>query len=63
MSAEQIAVPRREAAALVGVSTRELDRAIADGEIQVKYRGRKPLVDYSDLRDWFESLPADKPAA
>ncbi|WP_164545197.1 helix-turn-helix domain-containing protein [Antribacter gilvus] len=60
---ETIAVPRPQAAALVGLSDKELKRAIDDGEIRVRYRGRKCLVDYSDLRAWFDALPAQKPGA
>jgi excisionase family DNA binding protein len=56
----QIGIPRPEAAALVGLSDRELKRAIDDGEIKVRYRGRKCLVDYADLREWFDNLPAEK---
>lgn len=55
-----IAVPRSEAAALVGLSDRELKRAIDDGEIRSRYRGRKCLVDYADLREWFDALPAER---
>lgn len=55
-----IAVPRSEAAALVGLSDRELKRAIDDGEVAARYRGRKCLVDYADLREWFAALPAER---
>lgn len=53
-----IGLPRPQAAALVGLSDRELKRAIDDGEIQARYRGRKCLVDYADLREWFDGLPS-----
>lgn len=60
---ELISLPRPEAAAIVGLSDRELKRAIDDGEIKVRYRGRKCLVDYTDLRAWFDALPASKPGS
>lgn len=59
---DPIALPRPQAAALVGLSDRELKRAIDDGEIRVRYRGRKCLVDYADLREWFDALPAERQA-
>lgn len=61
-AAAPIALPRPEAAALVGLSDRELKRAIDDGEIEVRYRGRKCLVSYGDLIEWYRALPAEKPA-
>lgn len=60
---QPIAVPRSEAAALVGLSDRELRRAIADGELEVHYRGRSPLVDYADLIAWYKALPTSRPGA
>lgn len=63
LAVDPIALPRPEAAALVGLSDRELKRAIDDGELRVRYRGRKCLVDYTDLREWFDTLPAEKPNA
>lgn len=59
--AEQIAVSRREAAALVGLSDMEPKRAIDNGEIRAKYRGRKCLVDVADLKAWFDALPSEPP--
>jgi len=61
--AEPIGLPRPEAAALVGLSDRELKRAIDNGELRVRYRGRKCLVDYADLREWFDALPSEPPTA
>lgn len=58
---EPISVPRREAAALVGLSDMELKRAIDASEIRAKYRGRKCLVDVADLRAWFDALPSEPP--
>lgn len=63
MSALPIAVPRAEAAALVGVSDRDLKRAIDKGELEVHYRGRRPLVDYADLQAWYKALPTSPPGA
>lgn len=58
---EQIAISRREAAALVGLSDMELKRAIDNDEIHAKYRGRKCLVDVADLKAWFDALPSEPP--
>lgn len=58
---EQISVPRKEAAALVGLSDMELKRAIDNDEIRAKYRGRKCLVDVADLKAWFDALPSKPP--
>lgn len=58
---EQIATSRREAAALVGLSDRELKRAIDNDEIRAKCRARKCLVDVADLKAWFEALPSELP--
>ncbi|KRC37541.1 hypothetical protein ASE15_05350 [Oerskovia sp. Root22] len=57
---EQIAVARPVAAALVGLSDRELKRAIDAGEIEAHYRGRKCLVDVEDLRAWYKALPTER---
>jgi hypothetical protein len=48
---------------LVGLSDRELKRAIDNGELLARWRGRKCLVDYRDLREWFDALPSQKPTA
>lgn len=56
-----IAVPRSKAAELVGISDRELRRAIHAGELEVHYRGRLPLVDYNDLIAWYKALPTSLP--
>lgn len=56
-----IAVPQGRAGELVGLSEREIRRAIAAGEIEVHYRGRRALVDVDDLRAWFKALPTVRP--
>lgn len=58
-----IALSQAEAAGAVSLSEREIRRAIADGEIEVHYRGRKCLVDYEDLLAWYKALPTARPAA
>lgn len=52
------------AAAATGLSRRELQRAIAVGDLTAHYRGRKPLITPADLAAFVESLPTDntKPA-
>jgi len=56
-----IALARDDAASLVGLSDRELKRAIDAGEIEAHYRGRKCLVDYEDLIAWYRALPTSRP--
>jgi excisionase family DNA binding protein len=62
-TADLIALPRPQAASLVGLSDRELKRAIDDGELEAHWRGRKCLVDYADLQTWYKALPQHSPAA
>lgn len=62
-TADPIAVPRPEAARLVGLSDKELKRAIDQGELEAHWRGRKCLVDYADLHAWYKALPPQSPAA
>lgn len=61
--ADLIALPRPDAAALVGLSDKELKRAIDDGELEAHWRGRKCLVDYADLHAWYKALPPHPPVA
>lgn len=62
-TADPIALPRPEAAQRVGLSDKELKRAIDDGELEAHWRGRKCLVDYADLQAWYKALPSQSPAA
>lgn len=57
---EPIALPLPAAAEAVGLSERELRRAIRDNELAPRYRGSKPLIDVEELRDWFRALPTEK---
>jgi len=60
---QRIAVSRSDAAELVGLSDRELKKAIDNDELKVRYRGVKCLVDVADLRAWFDALPSEPPTA
>lgn len=60
---EPIAIPRPEAARIVGLSDKELKRAIDDGELEAHWRGRKCLVDFADLHAWYKALPPHAPTA
>ncbi|PTU55368.1 hypothetical protein DBB34_14520 [Sphaerisporangium cinnabarinum] len=60
-SIRSIALTQAQAAMAVGLSEREIRRAIAAGEIEVHYRGRRALVDVDDLRAWFKALPTERP--
>ncbi len=48
------------ASAATGPSVREIQRAIAKGDLTPRYLGRKPLILRSDLLEWVESLPVSK---
>jgi len=58
---EPFAMSQSEAAAFVGLSLREIQKAIHDREIKVRYRGTKCLVDVADLKAWFDALPSEPP--
>ena len=51
------------AAEATGYSERTIHLAIAAGDIQRRYATSKPVILASDLRDWLESLPTEKPGA
>lgn len=48
------------AALASGLSVREIQKAIAQGDLTPHYRGTKPLILHSDLVEWVESLPTTK---
>ena len=56
-----VAYDREHAAAAVGLSTRELDRAVEEGRLRRRYRGSKPLYLRSDLEEFVQSLPDERP--
>lgn len=56
-----IAYDREGAAAAVGLSARELDRAVEEGLLVRRYRGRKPIYLRSDLEAFAASLPETRP--
>lgn len=49
------------AARACGLSRRELQRAIATGDLTAHYRGRKPLIRRDDLDEFVASLPTSLP--
>lgn len=49
------------ASAALGLSSREIQRAVAQGDLTPHYRGKKPLFLRDDLIAWVESLPTSKP--
>lgn len=50
-----------EAAEAIGQSTDTVRRAIAKGDLAVKYPNSKPVILLSELEDWLESLPSEAP--
>jgi len=56
-----IAVDVVTACGMVSLSRPTIDRAIRDGDLPVKYLGRKPLIRVTDLEAWYDALPSVKP--
>lgn len=50
-----------EAAEAIGQSTDTIRRAIAKGDLSVKYPNSKPVVLARELESWLESLPSQPP--
>ncbi len=51
-----------EAAQYLGVSEELIKKTAAAGDLPRKYFRSKPLIDVRDLDNFFDSLPADRPA-
>lgn len=49
------------ASAALGLSSRRIQRAVAQGDLTPHDRGKKPLFLRDDLIAWVESLPTSKP--
>lgn len=62
MTTPIVAMPLADAATRSGLSVRELQVAIRDGDLVAHYRGRKPLIRLEDLQDFIDNLPTSKPA-
>jgi hypothetical protein len=61
VEAAPLLVNREDAARLLCVSTRELDRLRASGRIVARRHGRRILISIDELRRFAGSLPADEP--
>lgn len=57
---EPIAVTRREAAAMLGISMTEVDDERRAGRLIARRHGRKVLITVAELRRWVEALPTDE---
>lgn len=57
-----IAVDVPTACHMVSLSRPTIDKAIRNGDLPVRYYGRKPLIDVDDLRTWFKALPSGRSA-
>ena len=51
-----------EAAQATGVSDKTIRRAVACGDLPVKYPTSRPVVMADDLRAWVESAPSERRA-
>jgi Helix-turn-helix domain len=60
VEAEPLLVSREDAARLLCVSTREVDRLRASGQIVARRHGRRVLFAINELRRFVESLPLDE---
>ncbi len=57
---EPIAVTRREAADMLGISLTEVDDERRAGRLIARKHGRKVLITVAELRRWVEALPTDE---
>jgi hypothetical protein len=60
VEAQPLLVNRGDAARLLCMSTREVDRLRASGRIVARRHGRRVLFAINELRRFAESLPADE---
>lgn len=61
MSATPISYDLAGAANAVGLSIVSIQKAIRKGDLTPRYPNRKPLISHTDLVEWFEGLPVDRP--
>jgi len=61
-SRQPIGLTVDDAAAEVGLSRDSITKAIKNNQLPAKYFGSKPLVKFTELMRWFDSLPDEKPA-
>ena len=54
---EPLALPPREAAAVLSISKRNLSRLIRAGKIEARKAGTRTLVDFASLKAYYASLP------
>lgn len=57
MNPTPLSLSVRDAAALTSLSEYEIRDLVHAGTIPARRRGRRILIDYSALLDWFGSLP------
>ncbi|HUX70850.1 MAG TPA: helix-turn-helix domain-containing protein [Cellulomonadaceae bacterium] len=48
-----------DAARMTGLSVREIQKAVRDGDLVPTYRGRKPLFLATELYEWVRSMPQE----
>ena len=63
MTRDRVSYTRDQAAEATGLSTRSLDRLIADGSLTGRYFGSKVLIYGQDLHDYIQSLPTNRKTA
>jgi len=59
---DRIAFTLAEAAIASGVSTRTLQRAIADYSLPARYPTARPVILAEDLRAWLSASPSERAA-
>ena len=57
----KIAYSLAEAAEATGYSERVIQRALAEHKLLARYANSKPVIKASDLEDWIEKLPTERP--
>lgn len=63
MDKKKLGLTYEEAAELVGgISVRTIRELVRNGDIGVKYIGRRPFIPVDELESWFAALPSEPPA-
>lgn len=55
---EKLLLKISEAVKLMGISRSTLYKEINEGRIKIRKAGRRTLIAYTDLKDWFAKLPS-----
>lgn len=61
MTATKLAYSLEEAAEATGYGQTTLKVAIRRGELVARYANAKPVIPATELQDWLDSLPKERP--